>query len=223
VPFVEVEFRGARKTLPVIAPEGCGSPAAALPVLREFTDALVQLVSERQGELGHPVSCRAGCSACCRILVGASVWELDRLRRYVEEMPAPERVRARFDQTIDAVAEAGLLDRLRSHPALSAEDAATLAEKYARLQLPCPFLEDDRCSVYEERPLACRELIVTSDPALCGKAGGEVSRPRLPASMRRAFQALSGESIPLLLLFETEIPRAEDRIENWVLEAVQRL
>lgn len=35
------------------------------------------------------------------------------------------------------------------------------------LRLPCPFLENDRCMVYEARPLVCRTYVVESNPQEC--------------------------------------------------------
>ena len=38
---------------------------------------------------------------------------------------------------------------------------------YYTLRLPCPFLENEACSIYADRPAACRELLVTSPAELC--------------------------------------------------------
>jgi Fe-S-cluster containining protein len=35
------------------------------------------------------------------------------------------------------------------------------------LRHPCPFLDNEICSIYEARPAACRELLVTSPAKLC--------------------------------------------------------
>ena len=42
-----------------------------------------------------------------------------------------------------------------------------LNHAYYAQSLPCPFLEDEICSIYEFRPAACRELLVTSPQELC--------------------------------------------------------
>ena len=36
-----------------------------------------------------------------------------------------------------------------------------------RSYIDCPFLDNEVCSIYADRPLACRELKVTSPPAHC--------------------------------------------------------
>jgi Fe-S-cluster containining protein len=33
--------------------------------------------------------------------------------------------------------------------------------------IPCPFLEDHKCSIYQDRPMACRVTLATQDPYYC--------------------------------------------------------
>jgi Fe-S-cluster containining protein len=81
-----------------------------------------------------------------------------------------------------------------------------LSDWYARLQMPCPLLEDDRCSIYTGRPLACREHLVTSAPELCRTPADGIERLTPPVSMLHAVATASArlmrrpvESIPLVL------------------------
>lgn len=55
----------------------------------------------------------------------------------------------------------------RETPLESAEQARHAVEQYVKLQLACPFLEDDARSIHPQRPFVCRQYLVTSDPALC--------------------------------------------------------
>ena len=43
----------------------------------------------------------------------------------------------------------------------------SLARRYLALNLPCPFLDDDACSIYDHRLTPCRQYWVTSKPKLC--------------------------------------------------------
>jgi hypothetical protein len=55
---------------------------------------------------------------------------------------------------------------------------------YFRTGVPCPFLEDESCSIYPDRPLVCREYVVTSPPALCATLGeGKVQRVLVQLSL----------------------------------------
>ena len=40
-----------------------------------------------------------------------------------------------------------------------------LGREYFQLGIPCPFLEEESCSIYHDRPITCREYLVTSPPA----------------------------------------------------------
>ena len=49
----------------------------------------------------------------------------------------------------------------------SDENIDPINRAYYALRLPCIFLENEACSIYEHRPAACREYLVTSPPELC--------------------------------------------------------
>jgi Fe-S-cluster containining protein len=60
--------------------------------------------------------------------------------------------------------------------------------------MPCPFLEDDLCSIYDERPAACRELLVTSPAELCqDMAKNPVEPIPVPVRIGPALGLLWGE------------------------------
>jgi Fe-S-cluster containining protein len=41
--------------------------------------------------------------------------------------------------------------------------------RYFRMHLPCGFLEDGECTIYADRPLVCRQYMVTSPAEHCVK------------------------------------------------------
>jgi Fe-S-cluster containining protein len=47
---------------------------------------------------------------------------------------------------------------------------------YRRLELLCPLLKDERCSVYEDRPIGCRSHIARSDVTLCQETDRRVEQ-----------------------------------------------
>lgn len=88
----------------------------------------------------HPPACSEGCAHCCYQAVGVVAPEVLAIHEHLRATRSPDeleaiatRVRAADDRT-----------RGLSGPARSSPD------------LPCPLLEDNRCAVYEVRPLACR-------------------------------------------------------------------
>jgi len=140
-----------------------------------------------------PATCRAGCSACCHQLVVVSPLEAHAIAKHLEADPelaqaARERLE-RWRQRVDQSEElAAALERFGARSGyLSPEDGDALEIAYWRAQIPCPFLDAGRCSIYAVRPFACREHHVTSDPALCSQDPDRVS----PAGTRMEFRAVA--------------------------------
>ena len=55
--------------------------------------------------------------------------------------------------------------------------------------VPCPFLEDESCSIHPERPLVCREYLVTSPAALCA---GPTQEGVTPVAVPKVSMAARG-------------------------------
>src|SRR5262249_39570688 len=79
----------------------------------------------------------------------------------------------------------------RGNPDDDQEAYGPYSVAYFRQGVPCPFLEDESCSIHPHRPLVCREYLVTSAPDACATVGsGRVRRipvsPRIWAVLARA-------------------------------------
>lgn len=146
---------------------------AIVPLGRQLAVQAQQLEIDALEQAGERVSCREGCAACCRMLVPLSVPEVFHLQEAVRALPedARGRLHARLAQTTMALTKAGLLSQLRSladtDRPLSDAELEPLNHAYYALRLPCPYLEAERCTIYEQRPAACRDLLVTSPPEWC--------------------------------------------------------
>ena len=147
--------------------------ASIVPLVQRLGAEAHRLEENRVVRAGSRISCQKGCAACCRMLVPVSPLEAIALRRYILSLPE-ERRRHFLDKVDEAkrrLEQAGLLGALvdvaDSGDTRSDEDVEPLNRDYYALRMPCPFLEDEQCSIYEHRPAACRELLVTSPPELC--------------------------------------------------------
>ncbi len=144
-----------------------------VPLMRSLGEQALKLEEENHQQAGQTLSCHKGCAACCRMLVPVAPPEAFALKEKVEQLPAcqRERIRQRFSAMQNTLHEDGLLSRLvqlsETRTQLSDEDMEPINQAYYAKRLPCPFLEDDMCSIYEFRPAACRELLVTSPAELC--------------------------------------------------------
>ena len=145
--------------------------------------------------------------------MGISLVEARALAQLVAAMP-PRRqaeIRRRFAAALARLNESGVLTGDYSGPddefPLAELPQQRLAAAWSSLQIACPFLENEACGIYEDRPLVCREYQVTSPAAACSRIFREpvdrVEQPvRLGAAMARAAAKVAGVStamIPLLL------------------------
>jgi hypothetical protein len=88
----------------------------------------------------HALACRPGCAHCCYQAVGVTAPEVFAIHEHLRA------TRTLADLAVTA-------RRIRE-----ADDVTRGMSSTARLSPahPCPFLQDERCSIYEVRPLACR-------------------------------------------------------------------
>lgn len=206
---IEFSLGGRSLSLSVQVPAGPASPLGLLPLARALTDAAVDSAVQAQSEA---VSCAKGCGACCRQLVPVSTVEAQALYEHVQAMDEPRRsvVVERFDSIRQTLERVGYLQPLRDLSAVQKDDLNGVARGYFKLWMPCPFLEDESCSVHPVRPLVCREYLVTSDPEHCRSPEPTTVR-RIPIETRisRGLPALAAPPgtpgspwIPLVLLLE---------------------
>jgi Fe-S-cluster containining protein len=177
-----------------------------LPVVRGLSEAIVSESARAVESLGACVSCKAGCGACCRMMVAVSEVEARRIDRLVENLPEPRRseIEARFAAARRKLEESGLLPQLLHQQHLDDEKYSALATAYFKQQIACPFLEDESCSIYEERPVTCREYLVTSPPENCANPSPtNIRRVHLPL---KVFNALA----------RWQVPPSDHFLERWV-------
>ena len=177
----------------IAVPSGPVPATAVLPTLQGLVNATVGAA-----EAGQAISCRKGCGACCRQLVPISRTEGEALLALVEAMPADRRgtVRARFADAEAAITAAGLAER-------AGRSDREMSVAYFALAVACPFLEDESCSIHPDRPLVCREYLVTSPAALCAGPRQEGVTPVPVPKLSLAAQRLQddGDSwFPLAML-----------------------
>lgn len=174
--------------------------------------------------LGFEVTCKEGCGACCRQLVPLSPPEAAMIFEFVETMPEPQKseVQKGFDLALGRLGESRFLDKLKrlQDPFMNDEDYEAIAAEYFYRQIPCPFLVDESCGIYEVRPSMCREYLVSSPAENC-KRPAESRISRLPVSVRlsealaRTWASMSKERIQVVpLVLALEWTKAHERIRR---------
>ena len=180
---------------PITVPTGPVSAAEVVPALQGLVNAVVAAA-----EAGKAISCRKGCGACCRQLVPVSRTEAERLLSTVAALPAERRavLESRFAAAEAALSAADLKER-KGRP------DRELSTAYFALGIPCPFLEEESCSIHPDRPLVCREYLVTSPAELCAGPGQEGVTPVPVPKVSLAARGLQDERedwFPLALLMD---------------------
>jgi Fe-S-cluster containining protein len=123
------------------------------------------------------------------MLVPLSAPEAFALREYVDQQPSNRRTHLlnRLSDTKDRLRRAGLWDQLsdvaEAQRLVTDDELDPINQAYYALRIACPYLENEMCSIYEARPAACRELLVTSPAELCQDLARNPVTP-LPVAMR---------------------------------------
>ena len=192
------------------------------PLARTLSAKLVTTTLDRLRAEGKNVPCRKGCSACCHYLVPLSVPEVFRLAEDLSAMPASESgnlMRSSLD-TARTILDRMPADFTMAESAQADESVRSkqLGDWYARLGLACPFLSDDLCVLYEQRPIACREHMVTSSARSCDlKSTDEQDVVKMPVSVLECLGRLTAEleqaDVEAVML-PLALPWAQENIER---------
>ena len=191
-----------------------------LPLANKVADAVTNMVEQAVEKQGRTISCKKGCAACCRTMVPISEVEARRVRQLVESFPEPKRsqVQARFAEALRRLDDAGLGDRLRNRTDWTSAEYKAVPDRYFLEGIACPFLEEESCSIYADRPMTCREYLVTSPPEKCALPTNdgvdEVKRPFRVMSALARFDSVSPTAdhirwVPLILSLEWAAGQSE--------------
>jgi len=211
-------------------PSGDSTPRRMLPVFRKACNSVVGAAVRFSEKHGRTVSCAAGCGACCRQMVPISPTEA-RLLKDIFDSLTPERrevIAERFRSARAVLEENGLIGALEADEKPTGPEYKDLALKYFRLGIPCPFLENESCSIHAERPLVCREYLVVSPPENCARTNGQpVEVIKIPGEASKALTALEGEPgfrnwVPLSLSLDWAALHPEDDVPRPALEIAKR-
>jgi Fe-S-cluster containining protein len=223
-----LRINGERLPLELTVPKGPVTVETLLPILRGFSSLFSERADARSTAAGKPISCRAGCGACCRQLVPLAPSEARALARLVDGLPEPRRsvIRGRFDAALATLEAAGLMSRMgtRTH-----EERSALGKAYFQQGIACPFLESESCSIHPDRPMACREYLVTSPAENCRTPRADniekvvLEADPLPALVQ--VEAGGWVALTLALRFrdDTPEPAAERDAPTFLREVVGKL
>jgi Fe-S-cluster containining protein len=135
--------------------------------VQAFNQRVDAHVRKQLDTLQGPVSCSKGCAGCCRQLTLIATVEAQNIvETYPEIVRRALPVLKAQVALLDAEAE-----RRGIPPVLTTETRNAFSDAWWLAGQSCAFLVDGLCSIYPQRPLACRTYFVRSDPALCHDPG----------------------------------------------------
>lgn len=137
-------------------------PAAFFSHLTDALAAYDRYIGRLLASDGRPVTCQAGCAACCHHELARGVTAVEILAIYRFVRPWPDIGTLYEAAGENAVAFQRLLaaEVARTGAPLAVNDPRVYSAHvaYNRLERPCPFLDQaaGTCRIYPVRPLVCR-------------------------------------------------------------------
>jgi len=172
-----------------IAAGGRARLADIVPAARAISAKITDIATERiYCHRGH-IPCHTGCPACCSYLVSLSIPEVFCLNR--EVFLKPKHLSSHILRTYFLAASQIIKHRPPSPPpeqcfpdeSANLSELHSLSDWYASLNLVCPFMYNNQCVIYQQRPLVCREHFVTGSVHGCKGGHGEAQVVELPVRM----------------------------------------
>jgi Fe-S-cluster containining protein len=172
-------------------------------------------LAETLSAQGEAISCRQGCIYCCYHYVAVSLAQgiliADHL--YKRKALLKQFIDNYENWRKDGEAISDSIDRIRIQALMSSvptdqimADTRSLSKQYLDSNIACPFLADDKCSIYAVRPMSCSSHHSVSPPDCC--APGSQQKPAIRHSMPDDEDLIEMIRLadPRLTLYELTLP-----------------
>jgi len=129
----------------------------AIKLVRNAYKPIDKFMEEARKNYGSP--CTDGCDHCCYQVVSSCIPEALVALQGIWDVPA---LREDFSSKIPRLTQEVTL--------LKKPDASN--RKWFNMHIPCVFLKDHRCIIYEDRPFMCRaHMSAEKTPDMCSNTG----------------------------------------------------
>ena len=197
---LELDVLGKGLNFRIDVGKGQARLADIVPLARTICTKITDVVVESIRSDGGSVPCCKGCAACCGpYLVPLSVPEALRLNEDISALPEYQR-EAIFKACLLAARRIlsqkppeSFIGQATDTSRVSPAELNLVSSWYTSLKLPCPFLYKGLCSIYEQRPLACREHFVNGSADACRGWPGIAEVVEIPVQLPNALAQLAGE------------------------------
>src|SRR5262249_28401270 len=79
----------------------------------------------------------------------------------------------RFSEALRQLSKSELFGKLLEREQWTVDETMAVGRDYFQQGIACPFLEEESCSIHRDRPVSCREYLVTSPAANCSTPTAE--------------------------------------------------
>ena len=183
---------------------GVGDERVALadivPLAHRISARIADVVIARDRRQRSDIACRKGCSYCCQShLVPLAVPEAFRLTEYIYSRPRDLRdsmLRMCLLAARDILNEEPpefIVPRAETDLNDSSSFLSDLSKWYVGLGVSCPFLSENICTIYENRPSACRDHFVHGGGTSCADTDVVIEPVKMPVPMVEVLGQLAGE------------------------------
>ena len=180
-----------------IAVKDCPARLADIvPMARMLSAKINQAVYKHAIYNGLSIPCRQECANCCYLLIILSVPEALRLAEELMLMPLSkyEDLKRHWDSTGNHIREKlpkNLFPRNSNY--IAYPNLKIFSNWYTKQRKACAFLQDNMCSIYEQRPLVCRDFMVMGSSSQCqlGKVSTKTAVKTSPSIVRVLRQLAS--------------------------------
>lgn len=170
---------------------------------------------------GKTISCRTGCTYCCHHYVAVSFAQgivivdylykrKGRLKQFLDNYEKWKIDAESITDEIDQIRIHALSSSIPTHQVLT--DTRPLSNRYLEANIRCPFLVDDKCSIYEVRPMACSGHHSVTPPGYCTPASQHKPDIRNSIPDDENFMAIIRLAGSQLMLYELTLPTMVYRI-----------
>lgn len=155
-------------------------------------DSLFEHVRSQHPDL---VTCGLGCSDCCHAMFDLSLIEAMYISHHFRELFAGMKRSELMDRADEADRTAYKLKRQVFKASEEGRPASEILAEVAAMRVRCPLLDDDdKCALYDQRPITCRlygiPTNIGGEAHTCGLSGFEPGKPYPAVNMDKIQDTL---------------------------------
>ncbi len=145
---------------------------------RAYRDTSARIGREASDELraclestGNKITCKKGCAYCCTQYISISMAHglviVDYLYGNPEKLESFLKQYVKWSRALSGEPALQELEKCTTNSYRVKRTPQELLDRYAELEIPCPFLAADACTIYPVRPICCASHLSVSPPAWC--------------------------------------------------------